>query len=257
MKAPQNQGLANPEENQQDGYFDTQNPISVWSKLGEHWSGRFQSCLSLCPGADEHLHDETVFKRWVKKTYDYTPGVSENRFRFQFWHEYENSVREHRQMQMTNVYQLICSDAAFHKLMMSAPERAVWLLVRPAGYEVTVNEMLHVGLDRMRRVLEADPYESGRLDHKLLALQLKISQWMDMRKHGAPTQKIQQMNLHATIGQGDEVRQLTEKGDMATIQKRLEALKARKAAAEGRGLPAPKLEGEVIEAELVPAEKKK
>jgi hypothetical protein len=175
-------------------------------------------------------------------------------------------------MKMTNVYQLMGAQATFHKLIMVAPERAVWMLCRPASYENTVREMLHAGLDKMRAVLEKDPFENpAKPNTKLLEIQLKITAMMDMRVNGAPTQKIQQLNLSGNLGRvtGEDVRSLTEKGDMTEIQKRLERLRARKAAAEGRGLPAPVVgaaegdalgagagalaEGEALVAEPIPA----
>lgn len=267
MDAPKNHRLATskeiPQENPAPGYTDEQNPLSLWQKLGPYWTNKFKDCLALCDGAELLLHDETVFQKWILEAHNYRPGLVENRYRISFWHEYENACREERLMRMTNVFQLIGNEVTFGKLIMGAPERACWLLVRPMRYENIVEEMLAKGMERMRKALEQDPMVNPlKPDTKLLSLQFKIMQWMDLRRHGAPTQKVQQLNLHANVGPGDDVKQLTEKGDMGAIQERLEKLKARKAAAEGRHLPppaelaGPAPEGTILEAEVVPAVKK-
>lgn len=238
------------------GYFDRNSPLSLWNKLGKEWSNRLLAALSSLPEAATMLHDETMLKRWLKKEHLYIPTPTDNRYRHQFWLEYEHSIDQERMMLIKNVYAFIGQEAMFYQLICADPNRMVWLMCRPAGYEANAREMLAFSTGRLREYLEKDPFEDPRKPNmKLLEIQVKIHQIFDLRLHGAPTQKIQQLNLNATLGAAGNLKELTDKGDMKGLQKKLEDLRARKRKAEGRGAQPALAEGEssVIDAEIVGA----
>ncbi len=238
------------------GYFDQNNPLSLWQKLGKHWAEKFLNVLNSMPEAATMLHDETMLKRWLQEHKAYRPTPTDNRYRYQFWLEYDNSVQQHRQMNMKNVYGFIGADATFHKLICRDACRMTWLICRPAGYEAAAREMLTASYDRLRTALEKDAFENpSKPNMKLLEIQLKIHQMFDLRLHGAPTQKIQQLNVNAAIGANGELKEILDKGDMQGLRDKLEDLRVRKRKAEGRGAeaaqPAP-----IVDAELVTVEAK-
>ena len=45
------------------GYFDLNNPLSLYSKLGKEWSKKFHGTLSELPDLEPLLYDETALKR--------------------------------------------------------------------------------------------------------------------------------------------------------------------------------------------------
>jgi hypothetical protein len=239
------------------GYFDLNNPLSLYSKLGKENAEKFHKVLSELPEAEGMLHDETVLKTWLRDSHQFKPTVAENRYRYQFWLEYENSIREERQMRMTNVYYFVGQESTFRKLILEDARRLAWMLCRPAGYESTAREMLQFGMSKLRQYLERDPFENpDKPNMKLLEMQYKITAMMDMRLHGAPTQKLQQLTVNATLGANGEIKGIEEKGDMEVIKRKLEDLRERKRKLEGRvaepaqpaASPAP---GGVIDAEVV------
>ncbi len=248
------------------GYFDRNNPLSLYSKLGAHWSKKFIDKLSELPEAAVMLHDETMLKKWLKEKRFFKPTATDNKYRYQLWLEYENSVNEQRLMEMARVYHFVGAEAVFYQLICVDANRMVWLMCRPSGYEATAREMLLFGMQQMRRYLEEDPFENPHKPNmKLMEMQFKITQMMDLRMHGAPTQKIQQLNISAAMGANGDLKAIVEKGDMKSLQAKLEDLRARKRKAEGRGMealpegelaPEPGDEAPILEAELVPAVKR-
>ena len=217
------------------------------------------------------LDEEPALLKLLKEKQHYVPTVNDQRIRYLFWHEYENAMLDNRQMIMNNVHSLVCSDVIFKKLFLKTPYRAAYLLCRPAAYQQTLREMLLHGMGRMCQILDLPEIdERGELNIKVLELKLKITAMVDMRIHGAPTQKIHQVTQAIGLGgQGtaqakQDVKTLVQKGDLRTIQERIKELEAEKRQLEGReGSPVPTGEApekpaispEILEAVLVPAKK--
>lgn len=219
------------------GHFDRESPLSLYNKMGEHWARRFIDKLSEAPELAELLIDETVLKPKLKELHKFQPTASDNKYRLQLWLEYENSVKLGRQMQMSNVYNLVGPESSFHTLVMKEPARVAWLLCKPAGYDAQSREILETGLHRMRAVLETDAMTAGKNggpNIALLRLQLDITKMMDLRQHGAPTQKIQSLELKGTIGANGEIQALGDIADMKALEERKKDLHKRRLKAEGR-----------------------
>lgn len=249
------------------GHFDQNSPLSLYTKLGKHWAGRFMGKLAELSNVDDYLADETVLKEWLEKTHKYCPNGADHRYRLQFWLEYENAVKLGRQMNMANVYNLVGPETTFLHLVMRDACRVAWMLCKPISYEAQTREILATGLHRMKKALEIDPFYTAdgtlraKPDLQLLALQLKITQMMDLRQHGAPTQKIQSLSISATMGANGELQELTDQGDADAIRKRLEDLRKRKRLAEGRAPEAkareaapPPVDGESLPPSVIDAE---
>lgn len=206
-------------------------------------------CLDLIP-------DEELLLKKLKASYNYRPSISEQRIRHSFWLEYEEAQRDERLMNDMHIWCFVVASRDLFKRMFLAPNRgpqAVYLVCRPAGYHTQVSEMLEAGLYKMRKILELPDVDSkGRVNMKLLELKMKITVMMDMRKHGAPTQNIKQLNMHVNrnLAGAKDVNELVKKGDMESIQKRLSALDIEKRNVEGRSRELP-----IVEAELVQVKK--
>lgn len=217
------------------GHFDPASPLSIFSKMPRDWVERFKKAMEEVPSLQDYLSNEHELQRKLKDM-GFKPNAVDNRYRFQFWFEYENSVREKRMMNMANVYSLVGPPSTFYTLVMGNPLRVYWLLNKPHEYAVQAREMLAAGMEHMRKVLDRDPWEDpAKPDHRLLAVQLKIVQMMDLRLHGAPTQKIQQAHIHASVNSAGEIEDMGAKKDALQYQESIRQLKALKAKAQGRG----------------------
>jgi hypothetical protein len=238
------------------GHFDINNPLSLYSKMGSKWAKKFIDKLGENPCCVEFLSNETELKSHLETSHRYLPTGGDNRYRLQMWLEYENSVKMERPMRMSNVYSLVGPDSTFENVVMKSPERVVWMLCKPIAYQVRMREMLDTGITRLRSYLDVDALtagKEGKPDLKLMKLQLEITRMADLREHGAPTQKIQEISLKGTIGPGGELQALTDKMDMAALEERRKSLEARRRKAEGRAAAVPAAGGEmpIMDAEVV------
>ena len=191
------------------------------------------------------LVDEQALLDFLKDELHYEPTVNDRRIRHMFWLEYENSILGQRRMVLNNVHSLVVDSRTFYRLFVQSPGRAAFLLCKPAAYQEQLKEMLGHGLGRMRKILDLpDRDEKGKLDHRLLTLKAKIHAMVDMRLHGAPTQKIQQVNLNLNgeaqgRGSQQDVTQLVQKGDMPTIQARIREIEQQMRKDHAKNHPTP------------------
>lgn len=218
--------------------FDPANPMALVHFLPKNITDKLLELCCTVPDLLEHLSDDENLKTWLYNEYKYRPTVNDHRIRYLFWVEYENALLENRKMVLHNVHSLVCDPKAFTSLFLKLPQRAVFLLCRPAAYQHSLREMLVHGLERMRQILdlpEVDP--NGKINTKIIELKLKVVAMVDMRVNGAPTQKIHQITQNIpTVGAGDkkDIKTLVQKADMNTIQKRIEEIEAEKRRLEGR-----------------------
>lgn len=238
------------------GHVDLNNPLSLYSKMGSHWAKRFQERMEDAPELMELLTQESVLKERLIKHYKFRPNPDDNRYRLQLWLEYENACKMNRPMQMSNVYNLVGPEATFHKQIMKDVRRVAWLLCRPATYKASQMEILSCGIHRLRSYLDIDALTAGKkggIDHRLMKLQLEITRMADLRLHGAPTQKIQEISLKATIGANGEIQEAVEAADMKALLERKQDLEVRRRIAEGRAgaAAAPPIDAELVKDEGV------
>ncbi len=240
--------IPEPHQNLLGNLFDPGSPASLASLLPPGLGGRLLDSLYKDPDLFPLLGDEDGLISFLSQKYRYLTPATDCRLRMSFWLEYERAIAESEKMVVRNVHSLVCDDRTFYRLFATCPGRTAFLLCRPVKYEEQVKEMLAHGLRRYRQILDRSvDLPNGKIDHKLLAIQVKIVAMMDMRLHGAPTQKVQQLNVNVDAGSRQvdaDTRKLVAKGDMASIQHRL--LEIEKQMGEG-----PRQELPVLDAELV------
>ena len=220
--------------------FDPRNALSLDNVMPRTFSvPMFNSLMENPREVIELISDEERLLRFFKTEKSYQPTVNDQRVRYLFWHEYENSRVENRKMVMNNVHSLVCDVVSFRKLFLKLPYRTAFLCCRPAAYQHTLNEMLLHGMQRLRQVLDLPEVDAnGKLNTKVIELKIKITAMVDMRIHGAPTQKIHQVtqNLPSLPGKEEKenLKTLIQNGDMATIRRRIEEIEQEKRKLEGR-----------------------
>lgn len=238
--------------------FDENNPVSIGNKLPAEYLELFKNCLG-------HIDDtelgmtvkEDALLKHLAAAYNFRPLPSDNRIRFLFWQEYEYAIFENRKIDFTKVHGPLLTPEMFKKIYTTNPGCALFLLCRPPSYRTAVQEALVTGMDRLRTILDMDPIEpNGKINTRLLDLQVKIVAMLDLRVNGAPTQKIHNVNqfLPGQIGPNGEalpgnggsltgaqaiqtINNMIRAGDMEGIQKRLQELEEAKMKAKGIAIP--------------------
>lgn len=235
-------------------YFDANSSMSLARLLPGHYALELLRLAAQAPNLLPYLGDEEQLKKELKAQHSYSPGMNDGRLKYSFWYEVENAIAQNRQVIITNVHSLICDPRAFRQLFFRLPYRAVWLICRPQAHQIVLREMLNHGFERLRNILDLpDHDEKGRLNLKLLELKTKITGMVDMRLHGAPTQKVLQHTHHTgEVASKDKkaISTMVQKGDMKTIQNRLAEIEQEARRIEGRDSP-PKKEPVILEAEVV------
>lgn len=206
--------------------FDPSIPTSLAfllpPKIGSHLLREIAKDEKLAP----LLTNEEDLRSYISEAHRYkTPGTDE-RMRMTFWLEYERAILTNEKMVVYNIHSLVCDERVFYRVFCTNPGRAAFLVCRPTAYQEQVKEILNHGLRGMRRVLDMPEYDkNGKLNLKLIELKTKITAMMDMRLHGAPTQKVQQLNVNVDAsGRKDisaDTKKMIAKGDIQTIQRRL------------------------------------
>jgi hypothetical protein len=80
------------------------------------------------------------------------------------------------------------------KQALSIPEHLAWIICPPTSYENTLEEALTRGMKRINEILDLPLFESnGKIDYRAAELIMRAVGFVDVRKHGMPTQRTEQL----------------------------------------------------------------
>lgn len=194
------------------------------------------------------------------KLFHPTPTMCQ--IRLLFWLEYDRAQERFMNMKLANVVSGVCSEEMFYNKLLKNAQFVAFLVTPPATYMVALEEAVMKGIQRQREVLDVDPMIPDpanpgkfKLDVKLATLQMKITAYLDMRKNGGITQKIETNNQSTTISVAADAAELLEYKEgknMEQLQKRLDFLEKREQMLEKGvhpGKPSPmdiEVEAEVV-----------
>lgn len=237
--------------------FDPENPLSLANKLPAPIPGVLLKLVTEDLRLPHLLADEEELLSHVLAEKGWHPTVTDHRIRLLFWNEFENAIFEGRMMVPNNIHSIVCNAKAFQMFFLKQSHRAAFLLCKPGAYQVALRETLMHGMKQLRRILDIPEIDAkGKLNVPLLKLKAQITSMVDLRLHGAPTQKIHQVTQNlpvsgaSTLPNAAEIQALAKKGDLKTLQNRLSEIAAQQRELEGgTEAPAP------LEAELVPAKR--
>lgn len=221
-------------------FFDPDSPYSMPNMLPKAQADALRNTLWKQPCCHEFIMDETELKKHLYNCHSYRPTVADNRIRYSFWTLYEETAdNSGHQMDLRRVSQFIMTHNIFERMYLELhPSRTMWMMLRPSGYTDALQEMLMHGVTRMREILDMPiTTPKGELNMKMLDLQVKITNMIDYRLHGAPKQDIRQLNVNVSKeikGAGGDIKDLIQSGDMVAIQTRLNDLAREKRKLEGR-----------------------
>lgn len=207
-------GVVNPPAD----LWDTEHPRSFMALIPGKWVQSFKDARHARPELFEMDERELYSKLREEKL---TPSPTVNTIRLRLWLEYERCMAtEGRRVGVFNVLGEVCRTSSFEKNILSRPERAAWLLCPPTSYWNKVEEALDFSLARMRDILELDPIEevvnqktgrvTRRVNVKLGELQAKIHNMLDIRKHGAARQRIEQTSRQVSLNINADARDVSD-----------------------------------------------
>lgn len=230
--------------------FDPQSSVSLAALLPPDLSARLLETIYKDPDLFPLLGHEDSLLEVLERKYRYKTPPTDGRIRMSFWLEYERALLEGDRMVLVNIHSLVCDKRSFYRLFTACAGRTAFLLCKPAAYEKQVREMLSHGMKRLRQILDMPAVlPNGKVDHKMLTLQAKIVGMVDMRVHGAPTQKVQQLNVNVDASRKEisaDTKNLIAKGDIGAIQTRLAEIEKQMGEGE-RQKELPVLEAELVE----------
>lgn len=240
QKAP---GPSSPPGARQAALFDAEDPRALVNKVPRALREAMERTLADYGSLFDQ--DEQQFRRTLRENGRHLTAT-DNRIRINFWLEYDRSVAEQRELNISTVVAGACARDYFYKSYVKDPYRVAWLLCPPASYQVIADEALTFGMEQLRDILGMDNYEKKNgldvLNMNLLKLKVKIVEMLDLRKNGGAVNR--NLNLNATVGSSAaHVTRAAEEFSMEALDKELAQLQER----GNRAVNAPK----VVDAEVV------
>lgn len=124
------------------------------------------------------------------------------RLRISFWDEYDRVIRhELMQMDLTVAWRGLVTLPWFIAKANSNPKYLAWILSSPPSYELLLREISELALERQLQVMRLPVVnqDTGKANVRLIEMQLKIFQFIDIRLKGAVVQKIEQKSLNVNV----------------------------------------------------------
>lgn len=120
----------------------------------------------------------------------------DKKLKLNFWYEYELAQREKRRMEYENIWFAICHEDYWNDLVNDVV-KVCWLTRPIQDYMLTMREMLYTGMDRLREIIEAPPFDlNGIPNTALMNTQMKAFKMIDERVRGAIPQTLHIKGQH-------------------------------------------------------------
>lgn len=209
-----------------------------------------QSLINICPSfisnAIAVIPDfifELPFEEIRKKSLSKPKGIDDNnivtedtlrRLRTAFWLEYANAFNTGRKMMAQGMFNGICQIGYFAKHIAINSFRLAYVVTPPLDYIVRLEEMLDLGLEQTRDILQSEHlvplrnkegeliYENGQLvmvlDPKIALVKQKITEDLHNRRRGMPIHRTQSLNRNI-----NEHREVTTEEVLADTMESLDA----------------------------------
>ncbi len=181
--------------------FDQDNPRSVYNLVPPAVQ---EAMMKISPR----------YYTWSEKALERNTELEarDHRLRISFWTEYQITQDEDKPtISMHSVLRGVCTKTYFYETVLFNPHKLAWVLFPPPDYEKAMDEMHHLSLKEMRKILTLP---LGPKDTALMREKIKIFALLDNRIKGAVLQKlhIQQdtRNLHVHKSQREAPKSLAE-----------------------------------------------
>lgn len=162
------------------------------------------------------------------------PSPTLNRLRTNLWIQFDRARTTDEQILAHHICAGVCSVKQLH-MVLHDPLQAAYLFAAPRTYVEMLDETLQYGMMKLRHILDMpELLPNGMLNQKLIDTKVKITAMMDLRKNGAPTQKIEQKNVNMSIGHKHNPQDVAE---MSIEQLEQKAHELRKQNLQAQNLP--------------------
>lgn len=154
------------------------------------------SLVNLCPTvmAERIAAIPDIYLEMTEKELEhhYTPTKEDRLMRIAFIQELERCSRTDTTFNCANVYQGLVNNAGFYKSVITNSLRLAYIIKPFPEYQITLEELVHLGTDRMREILVRPAVTAdGKFDHKLAALQNVVWEKVNDRLYGSITKKLE------------------------------------------------------------------
>lgn len=206
---------------------DRSNPKSVINMVDEMMASCITSALITRPELFE-MEPDKLQSELKKGGFSTSPAL--NRIRVKFWDLYDYaSLNQNITLKTPQFFAGVCTARVFWKLMES-PEAVAWIMTPPTSYQALMEEALNYGLEQMRGILEIPHIDKkGNPNTRLLEIKMKITQMLDMRKHGAFVQRSEQKNLNVHLNHRttSAIGEFSIQSSVMKLEEKLKMLKER------------------------------
>mgnify|MGYP001097626385 CR=1 FL=1 len=167
--------------------LNREDPFSVYNMV----STRFQQALLAVPS-----------NFWGKSVEDLESegniSATDRKIRVSFWVEHERAVRTKSNININNIVKGVVPPAYFYAKVVSNSYRVAYILSPPEDYRNQLEEMLVLGNQELRKILEVgnytkDKYGNDVFDSKLAAVKEKIVTNISNRLKGMPINRSMQV----------------------------------------------------------------
>lgn len=147
---------------------------------------------------EEYLNvEENELLQKFKDELDWEPSLLVETLRVNFWLEYDrvSFSKVEAQMNMSNIYLGVCSRTHFHTIVNFQAHTLAFILARPIGYDATYESLQQLSNRKFHQILSLPIKEAGKINIKLLELQMKTAAMVDLRKQGGYINRSETKNL--------------------------------------------------------------
>lgn len=201
------QRLVDPEAPSDLSIFDVSNPNSLVNIAPK----AIQEMLPKIPNSYLGMWDCELKKKCE-------PTPVDHRLRITFWDEYNRAQALGKQMQQNRIYAGVCSREYWDRHVVSDYRKVAWLINPPADYMIAMREILHLGVNKLREILDLEIKNSrGQPDARVVAEILKAFHMVDQRVRGSVVQRVainqKNLNLNVDAGKSEAPQQTLEEID--------------------------------------------
>lgn len=146
---------------------------------------------------EEYLNvDESILLERFKEELNWEPTMITETLRLNFWLEYDRVAfsKAETMMNMSNIYLGVCARAYWAKIVHQ-PHIVAFILSRPIGYEHTYESLQQLSNRKFHQILSLPVKEGGKLNIKLLELQMKAAAMVDLRNKGGYINRSETKNV--------------------------------------------------------------
>jgi hypothetical protein len=174
--------------------FDESDPDSVFNKT----SDKLHEVITTL---GTHVEARRVIRNGEAYAREHLkPTAQMARIRIGFWDEYARSVSTGQKMSVDRIYAGVMSKETFEDEYYTDPKKLGYVLLTPPHYHRAAEEILLLGLERMRDIIELPLINSrGQVQVAVVNGILKAVEMLDKRVKGAIMQKVA-IHQHNTNG---------------------------------------------------------